>query len=81
MTINFDNVKITKIQTRTGYYDHKKHKHVDYKKPKITKKIVFDENCYALGQFYEALCFARRQQNMCHDDTLKVEFDLIEYEY
>tara|TARA_R110002020_G_scaffold298028_1_gene513739 strand:- start:37 stop:279 length:243 start_codon:yes stop_codon:yes gene_type:complete len=78
MTINFDNVKITKTETKTGYYDNKKQKHLDYKKPKITKKIVFEENCYDLGQFYEAMCFARRQLNTYGDDTLTVEFKLTE---
>ena len=37
--LNYNNIVIKSVKTETYYYDHKKNKSIDYKKPKITTKI------------------------------------------
>ena len=68
--ITFDNVQITKTTVNDGEYNDKKKKYVKFIKPKITKKIVFDENCYDLGEFYSACKFAC--ENAVYDGELTV---------
>ena len=50
--ITYDKVKIYSVRTDDDYYDQKKKKHIKYAKPKITKKLLFDDNCYDLGELY-----------------------------
>ena len=50
--ISYDDVKIYSVIKRESYYDNKKKKHIKYAKPKITKKLLFEDNCYDLGELY-----------------------------
>ena len=50
--ITYDKVKIYSVRTDDDYYDQKKKKHIKYAKPKITKKLLFDDDCYDLGELY-----------------------------
>ena len=50
--ITYDDVKIYSVNVDDTYYDQKKKKHIKYAKPKITKKLLFEDNCYDLGELY-----------------------------
>jgi hypothetical protein len=50
--ITYDKVKIHSVRTDHTYYDSKKKKHIKYDKPKVTKKLLFEDNCYDLGELY-----------------------------
>lgn len=50
--ISYDDVKIYSVIKRESYYDNKKKKHIKYAKPKITKKLLFKDSCYDLGDLY-----------------------------
>ena len=50
--ITYDNVRISSVRVDDSYYDYKKKKHIKYATPKITKKLLFDDNCYDLGELY-----------------------------
>ena len=43
--ICYENVKIHQVETRDGEYNDKKKKYITFAKPKITKKLIF-EDCY-----------------------------------
>ena len=58
--ITYDNVKISSVRVDDSYYDNKKKKHIKYAAPKITKKLLFDDSCYDLGELY-------MQIKNCHD--------------
>ncbi len=73
--LNYNNIVIKSVQTRTYYYDHKKKKHINYKKPKITTKILHEEDsCYDLGELYEIIKFHTDKQGQYGND-IKVSFD------
>lgn len=56
--LTYKNIKLTAITTDEGYYDHKKEKQIKYKKPKITKKVIFEDTyCHDLGELYEIIKF------------------------
>ncbi len=70
MSLYFDKIKITYTRTETSYYNPKTKKHVDYKKPKVTTKIIFEDSCYDIGELY-------LQLKNCHDrgyDKVQVSF-------
>ena len=47
--LRYDDIKITAITTDEDYYDSKKEKTIKYKKPKVKKKVIFeDKYCYDL---------------------------------
>jgi hypothetical protein len=50
--ITYDNVRISSVRVDDSYYDRKKEKTIKYATPKITKKVLFDDNCYDLGELY-----------------------------
>jgi len=67
-----DNLKITKVRTDEDFYDRKKNKHIKYKKPKITKKVLLnDEDCSFLDM-YDHLKHNREK----HYDSIEVSFTL-----
>ena len=78
--LNYKNVVITSTKTQYAYYDEKKKKSIDYKKPKITTKILHEEEyCCDLGELYETIKFHTDKQSMYGND-IKVSFDTyIEY--
>ena len=78
--LNYNNIVIKSVKTETYYYDHKKNKSIDYKKPKITTKILYEEeNCYDLGELYEVIKFHTDKQGQ-YGNAIKVSFDTnIEY--
>ena len=43
--IVYENVKIHQLEIREGEYKDKKKKYIKFAKPKITKKLIF-EDCY-----------------------------------
>jgi hypothetical protein len=58
--IYFKNVKIQSVRTDDDYYDHKKKKRIKYAKPKVTRKTLFEDSCYDVGELY-------LQLKNCHD--------------
>jgi len=50
--ITYDKVKISSVRVDDDYYDSKKKKHIKYSKPKITKKLLFEDSCFDLGELY-----------------------------
>ena len=41
--ITYDKVRISSVRVDDDYYDSKKKKHIKYSKPKITKKLLFED--------------------------------------
>ena len=78
--LNYNNIVIKSVKTETDYWDHKKNKSIDYKKPKITTNILYEEeNCYDLGDLYEIIKFYTDKQGQ-YGYKIKVSFDTnIEY--
>jgi hypothetical protein len=74
--ISFDKVKITQVTTTETYYNPKTKKHIKYKTPKITKKVLFEDYCFDIGELYV-------QIKNCHDrgyENIQVSFSTnIEY--
>ena len=70
--ITYDNVRISSVKVDDTYYDYKKQKHIKYATPKITKKLLFDDNCYDLGELY-------MQIKNCHErdpyNKIEVSFE------
>ena len=66
--ITYDNIKIHSVRSDDTYYDRKKKKHIKYAKPKITKKLLYEDSCYDLGELY-------MQIKNCHerDPYYKIE--------
>ena len=63
--LRYDDIKITAITTDEDYYDSKKEKTIKYKKPKVKKKVIFeDKYCYDLGELYEILKFNAEKHGM-----------------
>lgn len=56
----YNNVKIYSVNVDETYYDQKKKKHIKYAKPKVTKKLLFEDDLYDLGELYT-------QIKNCHD--------------
>ena len=78
--LNYNNIVIKSVKTDTYYYDHKKNKSIDYKKPKIITKILHEEKCcYDLMELYEVIKFYTDKQGK-YGNEIKVSFDTnIEY--
>ena len=70
--ITYDNVKISSVRVDDSYYDHKKKKHINYTKPKTTKKVLFEDSCLDIGELY-------LQIKNCHDrepyNKIEVSFE------
>jgi hypothetical protein len=59
--ISYNDVKISSVKVDETYYDEKKKKHIKYAKPKVTKKLLFEENyIFDVGDLYT-------QIKNCHD--------------
>ena len=63
--ITYDNVRISSVRVDDSYYDRKKEKTIKYATPKITKKVLFEDNCYDLGELYMQIknCIERDPYN------------------
>ena len=73
--LRYDNIKVSRTDTKNGAYDKKKGKFVDFKKPKvITKTLELNDSCYDLGELYSMLKHHAEQNTYC--DELKVEFTI-----
>jgi len=73
--LKYNNIKVTRTDTKDGAYDNKKGKFVDFKKPKvITKTLELNDSCYDLGELYSMLKHHAEQNTYC--DELKVEFTI-----
>ena len=70
--ITYDNVKISSVKVDDSYYDHKKKTHINYTKPKTTKKVLFEDSCLDIGELY-------LQIKNCHDrepyNKIEVSFE------
>ena len=64
-TMMFSKVKITSVKTDVNYYDNKKKKWIKYKNPKVTKKIMFVDDIWELGELYREMknCYERSEGN------------------
>tara|TARA_B100000900_G_C20471710_1_gene671688 strand:+ start:628 stop:858 length:231 start_codon:yes stop_codon:yes gene_type:complete len=58
--ITYDDVKIYSVTVNDTYYDQKKKKHIKYAKPKVTKKLLFEDHVWDIGELYVQL-------KNCHD--------------
>ena len=58
-------MKISSVRVDDSYYDHKKKKHIKYAATKITKKVLFEDNCFDLGELYMQIknCIERDPYN------------------
>lgn len=76
--LQYNNIKIVKVDTRDHYYDEKKKKSIKFKKPLTTEKIIHEEKyCLDLGDLYETVKF-HTEKNLY--SKIKVSFDTdIEY--
>ena len=73
--ISYNNVKIISTETKEGYWDENKKKHIKYKTPKITKKTLFENNVYDIGELYTAIKFSLDQEyNVSVSFDVKLEF-------
>tara|TARA_R110002050_G_scaffold22070_1_gene60570 strand:- start:959 stop:1195 length:237 start_codon:yes stop_codon:yes gene_type:complete len=73
--LKYENIKVIRTDIKNGTYDNKKNKYVDFKKPKITTKILeLNDSCYDLGELYSMLKHHAEQNVYC--DELKVEFKI-----
>ena len=70
-----DNLKITKVRTDVDYYDSKKDKHIKYKKPKITKKVLLNDESCSFLDLYDHL----KHNGEKHHDSIEVSFTLERY--
>jgi hypothetical protein len=63
--ITYDNVRISSVRVDDSYYDRKKEKTIKYATPKITKKVLFEDNCFDLGELYMQIknCIERDPYN------------------
>ena len=53
--ITYDKVKISSVRIDDDYYYSKKKKHIKYTKPKVTKKLLFEDDLYDLGELYRQI--------------------------
>ena len=72
--LNFDNVKIILVSEETRTYNEKKKKLVELKKPKISRKVLYEGNFYDLGEFYESVKFFT-EKNTNYQDKIEVQFN------
>ena len=70
--ITYDNVRISSVRVDDSYYDRKKEKTIKYATPKVTKKVLFEDSCFDLGELY-------LQIKNCHDrdpyNKIEVSFE------
>ena len=70
--ITYDDVKIYSVTVNDTYYDQKKKKHIKYAKPKVTKKLLFEDHVWDIGELYVQL-------KNCHDrdpfNKIEVSFE------
>ncbi len=78
--LGYKNIVITSTSEKHGYYDEKKKKHIEYKKPKTTTKVIYeDDYCCDYGELYEIIKFHTDKQGHFGNDV-KVTFEpYIEY--
>jgi len=62
-----DNLKITKVRTDVDYYDNKK--------PKITKKVLLNDESCSFLDLYDHL----KHNGEKHHDSIEVSFTLERY--
>ena len=53
--ITYDKVRISSVRVDDDYYDSKKKKRIKYAKPKVTKKLLFEDSLYDLGELYRQI--------------------------
>jgi hypothetical protein len=53
--ITYDKVRISSVRVDDDYYDSKKKKRIKYTKPKVTKKLLFEDSLYDLGELYRQI--------------------------
>ena len=71
--ILFDNIQVHSVRTQKEYYDPKKKKHLKYKEPKVTRKLLLkEEDCYDIGEVY--LQLKNCHDRAVYDDKLQVSF-------
>ena len=53
--ITYEKVRISSVRIDDDYYDSKKNKRIKYAKPKVTKKLLFEDSLYDLGELYRQI--------------------------
>jgi|DEB0MinimDraft_10_1074344.scaffolds.fasta_scaffold419700_1 hypothetical protein len=72
--LTFDNAKIILVSEETRTYNKKTKKFVDLKKPKISRKVLYEGNFFDLGEFYENVKFFT-EKNSGYKDKIEVQFN------
>ena len=72
--LNFDNAKIILVSEETRTYNKKTKRFVDLKKPKISRKVLYEGSFYDLGEFYENVKFFT-EKNIGYKDKIEVQFN------
>ena len=72
--LTFDNAKIIQVSEETTTYNKKTKKFVDLKKPKISRKVLYEGSFYDLGEFYESVKFFT-EKTIGSSDQIEVQFD------
>ena len=72
--LTFDNAKIILVSEETRTYNKKTKRFVDLKKPKISRKVLYEGSFYDLGEFYENVKFFT-EKNIGYKDKIEVQFN------
>jgi len=72
--LTFNNAKIILVSEETRTYNKKTKKFVDLKKPKISRKVLYEGNFYDLGELYESVKFFT-EKNTNYEDKIEVQFN------
>jgi hypothetical protein len=72
--LTFDNAKIIQASEETRTYNKKTKKFVDLKKPKISRKVLYEGSFYDLGELYESIKFFT-EKNSGYKDKIEVQFN------
>jgi hypothetical protein len=72
--LTFDNAKIIQVSEETRTYNKKTKKFVDLKKPKISRKVLYEGSFFDLGELYESVKFFT-EKNLGYNDKIEVQFN------
>ena len=70
--ICYENVKIHQVETRDGEYNDKKKKYIKFAKPKITKKLIFEDSYSSLEELANEIRHAVMRGS---GDRIEVSFE------
>ena len=72
--LTFNDAKIILVSEETRTHNKKTKKFVDLKKPKISRKVLYEGSFYDLGELYESIKFFT-EKNSGYKDKIEVQFN------